>query len=512
MPHFPHTPERLLGRNDSKNPSTTCKGITASGRPCRRALASPRPSPTGGRKFNAAALNGVVAIVQEDGAIQEADFYCWQHKDQAEQRVENEKRNTADGKSAKRRPTELFLLREQSSIDTLVQRLGIDAATENGANELRKGDAIPKPPRKTHTNDFATPRRTQAPYAEKYNFLPPARSKPKKQGFWASLCCMGGGDDEYVEIVRHRKRVEQAQAPEMSTANPTEGRRPSPLWTSQTTTAGLQSAPVSARRPVAKPTSQSAHPTRTLSSPQTTQYLSLIPQRLSPQATSTLLAELVKPISPYDEEGYIYIFWLTPQSINTPTESTARSLLAPPNARPQYDRRVSDIMTEYSYDGTFDADDARPGARAGKDRGGSKTIMLKIGRANNVTRRMNEWQRQCGYALNLVRWYPYIPSSGTPSPGPSPSRQSPPLYPDLSKPATPRRESDVVRKVPYVKRVERLIHLELASRQVKRHCNACGKAHREWFEVEASQAGVKAVDEVVRRWVTWADTEADREA
>lgn len=34
-------------------------------------------------------------------------------------------------------------------------------------------------------------------------------------------------------------------------------------------------------------------------------------------------------------------------------------------------------------------------------------------------------------------------------------------------------------------------------------CGACGREHREWFEVEASKKGVKGVDEVVRRWVDW---------
>jgi len=152
-------------------------------------------------------------------------------------------------------------------------------------------------------------------------------------------------------------------------------------------------------------------------------------------------------------------------------------------------------MTEYSFSGS------EPETR------NKKTIMLKIGRANNITRRMNEWQRQCGYALNLVRWYPYISSSATPTPQPSPSRPTP-LYPDLSRPApASRRESGVVRKVPYVKRVERLIHIELQEKQVKRQCEACGKEHREWFEVEASQVGVRGVDECVRRWVGWAEEE-----
>jgi hypothetical protein len=155
-------------------------------------------------------------------------------------------------------------------------------------------------------------------------------------------------------------------------------------------------------------------------------------------------------------------------------------------------------MTEFSFTGEEEASK------------GKQTIMLKIGRANNVTRRMNEWQRQCGYALNLVRWYPYIPSPGTPSPNPSPARDhGSSLYPDLSRPPASQRQSDVVRKVPYVKRVERLIHLELQEQRVKRECEACGKEHREWFEVEASQAGVKAVDDCVKRWVGWAERLAD---
>ena len=132
---------------------------------------------------------------------------------------------------------------------------------------------------------------------------------------------------------------------------------------------------------------------------------------------------------------------------------------------------------------------------------------------------MNEWQRQCGYALNLVRWYPYVPSSATPSPQPSPQRQVPqPLYPDLSRSLSSdprvsagrresdqRHESDGVRKISCVKRVERLIHLELADKQVKRQCTTCGKEHREWFEVDASQAGIKAIDATIRRWVEWAE-------
>lgn len=105
---------------------------------------------------------------------------------------------------------------------------------------------------------------------------------------------------------------------------------------------------------------------------------------------------------------------------------------------------------------------------------------------------MNEWTRQCGYSLSLVRYYPYV-SSSTPSPQPSPAQS--------------RRQSstntDIVRKVPHAHRVERLIHLELADQRVIKQCDACGKTHKEWFEVEATKDGVKKVDEVVKRWVDW---------
>ncbi|KAL8881603.1 MAG: hypothetical protein Q9192_007763, partial [Flavoplaca navasiana] len=65
--------------------------------------------------------------------------------------------------------------------------------------------------------------------------------------------------------------------------------------------------------------------------------------------------------------------------------------------------------------------------------------------------------------------------------------------------------SGVPRKVPHAHKVERLIHIELADKRVKRNCETCRKEHREWFEVKGDREGVKAVDEVVRRWVRWGE-------
>lgn len=118
---------------------------------------------------------------------------------------------------------------------------------------------------------------------------------------------------------------------------------------------------------------------------------------------------------------------------------------------------------------------------------------------------MNEWTRQCGYSLSLVRFYPYVSSlTPTPSPQASPAGSRRTSAQNVN---SNRRASDagVVRKVPTVMRVERMIHLELAEQRVMKKCEACGKQHQEWFEVEATKDGVKKVDEVIKRWVEWAE-------
>jgi len=473
------TPEALLGRNDSKNPATTCKGITSAGRPCRRALAL---SPN--RRRSTA---GVVALTESDDGAVELEGYCWQHKDQAPKAEEVVEPQGAGRR--KKKKTELFPLQERNSIDTLVQRLGVEGVGSDLSSGKAKHRRQDKPPRRPSPSPAAA----QAPYADKYDFVPPAKRKAKKKSsFWSALCCMTGEvDDDRIEIVRHKKRVEgQGPQPGPASRPPSvpNGSRPKVPLNNPSSTS------VPARRPVSQnPYTPPPHQ-RVSSNSQTNTLLSLIPQDLSPQTTSALLTELSKPPNPNDEEGYIYIFWLTPQDKSAPEETTARSLLSPPEPSART-RRLSDVMTEYS----FSEETTRGGSNSGS---GKKTILLKIGRANNVHRRMTEWQRQCGYSLTLVRWYPYVSSSPAASP-----RRSQGLYPEISqRPPTSRRESSgVVRKVPCVKRVERLIHLELAEKQAKHICEACGKEHREWFAVDASEKGVRAVDEVVRRWVDWGE-------
>jgi hypothetical protein len=212
-------------------------------------------------------------------------------------------------------------------------------------------------------------------------------------------------------------------------------------------------------------------------SSRTGEFLSLIPIDASPQVTALLLAELAKPVSDADDEGYIYMFWLTPESVPAPPPSeTASSLLAPPSRPIPGRRRTSDVLNTFAS--------TVPNAQD------KKTILLKIGRAQNVQRRLNQWTRQCGYNLSLIRYYPYHPTTLS----------------DTNVNELPRTP----RKVPNAHKVERLIHIELNAKRAHRSvkCTACGREHREWFEVDASKDGVKAVDEVVRRWVDWGERDA----
>lgn len=474
MPFIPHTPEALLPRSDSKNPATTCKGITSNGRPCRRALAassrsSPRASPAAG--------NGALAVlsgVEEEGGA--AAFFCWQHKEQVTKLTEG-------GTSA--RKTTVVSLNERTSIDTLVARLGVLEVEDNNGKAPKRRQArdngspiqrekMPKQwqnvngPLLAMSKDKPDRGKTPANVAPERSIQ--IRRPPRRESnlFLSLFCCVRADDTDDAPAPRIRNHTNPSPETSAVSHNPPSSNHPT--------------------RPVlsTKPASLSNRPLLPRDPPSQTQnLLTLIPPHLTPQTTSSLLGELAKPISNFDEEGFIYMFWLTDaSSAATPSPQTASSLLSSPSTPTPSGKRPSDTLQDVSSGASI------PSAQ--------KTILLKIGRASNVQRRMNEWTRQCGYNLSLIRYYPYLPSSpsGPPTPSnlaPSQSRNAP-----LTPPLTPR-------KVPHAHRVERLIHLELGDKRVKKLCESCGKEHREWFEVEASRKGVAAVDEVVRRWVGWAE-------
>jgi hypothetical protein len=506
------TPESLIPRSDSRNPATTCKGITKSGRPCRRPIDAKASEDDG--------VIAVVSVVSDDSGEDEigaAAYFCWQHKDQAEHLAAQASSGPA---------TQLYPLKERNSIDTLVGRLGILdlEEPEETARRKKKGTrqdnrtSGSRPPRRINrpaTWDnvegplMSVPSDVMAERKRRDHRPPKPLPQKKKQSFWASLCC-GSADDEYTEVVRNKRTADQeskshAQETPMQQVQPQgQSRRhsaqaPRPQSSSRPPSRPPPSSRPSNDPPVRKPLGEkSARPLNKVSreDSETAILLHYIPKNVAPQLAATLLAELSKPISPHDDAGYIYIFWLTPESAGPAPAIAASTLLAPPSRPDQSRRRTSDVMRQYSV--KTPQQRARPGTANANaiDEKEKDTILLKIGRANNVTRRMNEWTRQCGYSLSLVRYYPYTSSS---SPQPPPLSSSPKASP--SSPAG--------RKVPHAHRVERLIHLELAAQRVIKQCDACGKSHKEWFEVDASKEGVKAVDEVVKRWCDWAERKGD---
>jgi len=456
---IPNTPEAYLPRSDSKNAATTCKGITSKGRPCRRSLA------TSPKKESSVSNNiSVSAVAPTNVHTVATASYCWQHKDQAEQH-------------SARSGTKLTPLQKRNSIDTLVSRLGIiniQDSTEPECNTSKNKRGTKNAKQSARYKDQGS----MSSVPKEVLFLPPtSRSRPfkpqgfskkqRKPSFLAMLCCTGIADeDDYLETVRHRKRTQRYQRPEMSTATP-----------SAKSARDLYESTKSKPYNNITPRPHNSNPQQL--SP-TSKLMSFIPQTLPPITTSLLLNELVKPISNHDDSGYIYMFWLTDSNIAPPSDTITSSLLsASPPSQPRGGGRQAEILQQFKSNA--------PGSK--------NTILLKIGRASNVHRRLSEWTRQCGYNLSLIRFYPYVPSASLISPNPLLNATTPPLSP-----------ANNISKAPHVHRVERLIHIELAEKRVKQaECGMCGKEHREWFEVEASTEGLRSVDEVVRRWVAWAE-------
>jgi hypothetical protein len=434
MPFIPHTPESLLERSDSKNPLSTCRGLTSNGRPCRRGISkSPHVSPSSSPR-----------------RASSPEAFCWQHKEQAAVHCA-----APIGIQSK-------TIRERTSVDTLAERLGL-LEVEQKKQERRRRKHEP-----VQEREKASERLEQRPLAEQHTRIEQRpqrndkpRPRPKQQSNLVLLCCVGSSDDgkkpprpvKKTFVGQTTASVPMSQQSQSHPLIQSKSHRPSNIT--------LQPHP---HRPFIHRDPSS----------RTGEFLSLIPSSALPQTTALLLAELAKPVSEFDDNGYIYMFWLTPESLPAaPPSETASSLLAPPSRPDPGRRRTSAVLTTF--------------ASTVSSKSNKKTILLKIGRAQNIQRRLNQWSRQCGYNLSLIRYYPY--QSSTPS------------ETDVNE------VSRTLRKVQNVHKVERLIHIELSGMRVQGSgcCTSCGKEHREWFEVEASRDGVKAVDEVIRRWSDWGE-------
>ena len=453
MPFIANTPESRVGRSDSKNPATTCRGITSGGRPCRRQNTADDPSQPPpskrGAPHSASHSRGKKHGLRVDDPRDE-QLYCWQHKDQASMMSSRSSPGPQASSSPFSSPSN-FILEERTSLDTLADRLHL-LSVKSGGTKTNQGPA-----------EWAKPR-------------PKPSTTPKKTTSF--LCCFSIPieEEEDMPSVLARPSPRPVQP---TTASP--GRK---TYNSEkpTVAAAAHSRPSSRQshnhhqRPSSN--SNSHRPSAASHSSQTARYLSLIPPSTPPITVSALMAELAKPISQGDEAGYIYMFWVTPGSSSQsagmkPPAEAARALLSPP--RPSGQRQPSDVVASFAEQHTK--------SRKG---GAKKTLLLKIGRANNVHRRLNEWTRQCGDDLTLIRYYPYVASGS--SSGESPMKDEP-------------------RKMPHSHKVERLVHIELAGAGLRvkpgdKKCG-CGREHREWFEVDATRAAVAAVDEVIRRWSDW---------
>ncbi|PNP40024.1 hypothetical protein TGAMA5MH_07946 [Trichoderma gamsii] len=359
------------------------------------------------------------------------DSYCWQHKDQA-------------GRSGKSTPgsgrPSGGVIREEgrTSLDTLADRLGLVEINDGG---------------RPNGGRYSS---------EKY------RPKPKSTTF---CFCFSVPEEDFDEAPRpHQPR------PQPHPVQPQVG-RPS----------------TSSARPSRPQTSHNQGPLRPSSSsaPTAGHLKSLIPDHLDAHTSSVLMKEVAKPPSDADEPGYIYMFWLTPESAADPAPvDAARDLLAPPPRGGARSRRPSDVVSSFA-----NTNGQKP-----------KTMLLKIGRAANVQRRMNQWSRQCGHSIQLLRFYPYMSSSTPPSFDTASSHSH--GRGAGGRAPSPAAAAAAVHPTPHVKKVERLIHLELGGMGLRADlgaCKTCGHEHKEWFEVDASRDGVKTVDDIIRRWVGWDD-------
>jgi hypothetical protein len=129
-------------------------------------------------------------------------------------------------------------------------------------------------------------------------------------------------------------------------------------------------------------------------------------------------------------------------------------------------------------------------------------MYYKVGRAQNLTRRLYQWSRSCPYTPLLVEFFP-SPPEGLLKRTPSSSSLS-----SLFRNEIASARHDLV-KCTITHRVERLIHLELEDRfgrvDISRRECKCGKAHKEWFRGgNGRQGGWEEVRDVIVRWINFA--------
>lgn len=461
MPFVPGTPEALdasLHRRDSKDFDSTCHGINQNGTPCRSKISPSVSAPK-------------TTIDGKDA------FFCWRHKEQASALVQ--KKSKIWSGPARR-----------GSMDVLVEKIVAMTVTDEvkpaegaeGVLATVKTTAIKTSKVKISTTSSgrkypfttSTPIPTILDAPPTIPPLPPVASHKhkvvsflnglfnrisshhhKKQS--PNLFSDGSTDDEADDPQLTATTVQQPEAPShhssSSITDLLKKKFLSKVRFDTTPESGLPKPAQSALSPPHKHSSSLPGyiSRRKIESLVKQSRTAIVPPYLT-SATQRLLCEtLTKPFSTSDTPGYIYIFSLLPSSPNRPPTMT----------------------TSHTIDSNDPQSQSAP------------RVLLKIGRTVNVASRLNQHANQCNYEPTLIRYYPH-PDSRSASTG-------------------------VVRKVPNVNRIERLIHLELRDNpkvypdELRHKCTVCGKVHKEWFSVEASEEGVKWVDNVISRWISWGE-------
>ncbi|KAL1958981.1 hypothetical protein VTO42DRAFT_3222 [Malbranchea cinnamomea] len=497
MSHIRDSPEFRLARSDSKDPATTCRGLTADGRPCRRSVVSKAKSSTtaadrAGSRTTATTATPTTSASNHASRSPE-ELFCWQHQSQALDTSLESKRAASK-------------LKNRSSLDTLVERTGLltledesrqrreKARLRSGRNTTSTYNNRPSQRHSTTITTTATaaygtqgPRSAPEGYERLSSSFSPKTKRKSSSARRKLVCFITHVSDDELADLRMRRRAGHATA---ASSAPAPVARTPPGYRSRIVGQAEQGRlgrredavrPSSSRclpapqksnpRPLPAPSPVGPSPSGTTTpgsqSSRTQSLLSWIPPDLSPETTSKLLQKLSEPLSSAEEPGYIYIYCITPPN-STPSPEAASALIPPPHTTAP-SRRTSDILRSAG----ISANKTRK-STSGRS---TNTITLKIGRAVNVSRRLTQ---QCAHNLTLVRYYPYSPSN-----------------PDAPPP----------RKVPNVHRLERLIHIELGDLRVKLEepCELCGKRHQEYFEIEAEKENLRRVDECVRRWVRFSE-------
>ena len=118
----------------------------------------------------------------------------------------------------------------------------------------------------------------------------------------------------------------------------------------------------------------------------------------------------------------------------------------------------------------------------------------KIGRTQNLTRRLYQWSRSCPYTPLLIEFFPTPPQTNLRRSSSASSLSS----------VFKREEPEKMVKCAVTHRVERLIHLELEDRfgraDIMENCR-CGRIHKEWFY--GGDGWIKVRDVIVR-WIGFA--------